>query len=264
MVNLFAFEFMRRAFVAALFISVMTPMIGQVIVLRRMAPVGDALSHTSLAGVAIGMAFNFNPVMGAFIAAVCAGFALEFSRRIFSKYAELSVSVVLSLGIALAAIFSGMAQGPGFEGFLFGSIVAVSDTEILVIVILSVLVVSALIFLYRPLMHITFDEESAMAQGINVKAVNLIFTLLTAVTVAVSARTVGVLIISSLMVIPVACAMQISKGYLQNLIYSVIFAIIFTITGLVLSFYFDLRPGGTIVLIGIFTLVLLVAIRGKR
>jgi len=262
--DLFGFEFMRRALLAALCVSLMTPMIGQVIVLRRMSTVGDALSHTGLAGVAIGLAFGFNPVAGAFAAAVCAGLALELIRRRFARYAELSVSITLSLGVGLAAIFSGMAQGTGFYSFLFGSIVAIGDNELRAIVGLSALVVGITLFLYRPLLHISFDEESAAAAGIPVKAVNLAFTLLTAVVVAVSARTVGALIVSSLMVIPVACAMQLSRGYRENLIYSVLFALIFTMTGLVLSFYFDLRPGGAIVLTGIVVLVLLIIIRPKR
>ena len=262
--ELFTFEFMRRAFLAALCVSIMTPMIGQVIVLRRMSTVGDALSHTGLAGVAIGLALGFNPVAGAFATAVCAGLALELIRRHFARYAELSVSITLSLGVGLAAVFSGMAPGTGFYGFLFGSIVAISDRELMAIVGLSAVVATVTVFLYRPLLHIAFDEESAIASGIPVKSVNLIFTLLTAVAVAISARTVGALIVSSLMVIPVACAMQISRGYKDNLIYSVMFALLFTITGLVLSFYYDLRPGGTIVLTGIAVLVLLIFLRSIK
>ena len=255
---------MRRALLAALCVSMMTPMIGQVIVLRRMSTVGDALSHTGLAGVAIGLALGFNPVAGAFITAIGAGLALELIRRRFARFAELSVSITLSLGVGLAAVFSGMAQGTGFYGFLFGSIVAIGDVELRVIIGLSAVVVAVTLFLYRPLLHIAFDEESAIAAGIPVKVINLVFTLLTAVTVAISARTVGALIVSSLMVIPVACAMQVSKGYKQNLIYSVCFAFLFTIVGLVLSFYFDLRPGGAIVLTGIAVLMLLIIIRSQR
>lgn len=259
--DLFAFEFMRRAFLAALCVSVMTPMIGQVIVLRRMSTVGDALSHTGLAGVAIGLAFGFNPVAGAFAAAVCTGLALEIIRRHFSRYAELSVSITLSLGVGLAAIFSAMVPGVAFFGFLFGSIVAISDGELYAIAGLSFAVVAITLFLYRPLLHITFDEESAKAAGIPVNRINLIFTILTAVTVAVAARTVGALIVSSMMVIPVACAMQISRGYKENLIFSVLFATLFTVSGLVLSFYFDLRPGGTIVLVGIIVLMITILLK---
>lgn len=262
--ELFTFEFMRRAMFAALCVSIITPMIGQVIVLRRMATVGDALSHTGLAGVAIGLAFGFNPVAGAFGAAVCAGLSLELIRRRFSRYADISVSITLSLGVGLAAIFSGMAPGTGFYGFLFGSIVAIGDGELWAIGGLSALVIAVTIFLYRPLLHIAFDEESAATSGIPVKTINLVFTILTAVAVAISARIVGALIVSSLMVIPVACAMQISRGYKENLIFSVFFAFLFTIFGLVLSFYYDLRPGGAIVLSGIAVLILLILIRPKR
>ena len=259
--ELFGFEFMRRAFLAALCVSVMTPMIGQVIVLRRMSTVGDALSHTGLAGVTIGLAMGFNPVIGAFMAAVCAGVALEVIRRHFTRYAELSVGVTLSFGVGLAAVFSAMAPGAAFLGFLFGSIVAISDGELWAIVGLSAAVITVSLFLYRPLLHITFDEESAAAAGIPVKRINLIFTMLTAVAVAIAARTVGALIVSSLMVIPVACAMQISRGYKENLVYSILFASLFTMTGLILSFYFDLRPGGAIVLTGVAVLTATILLR---
>ncbi|MCL2398112.1 MAG: metal ABC transporter permease [Defluviitaleaceae bacterium] len=262
--ELFSFEFMRRALLAALCISIITPMIGQVIVLKRMSTVGDALSHTGLAGVAIGLVLGFNPIIGAFAAAICAGLALELIRRRFSWYAELSVSITLSLGVGLAAVFSGMAPGAGFYNFLFGSIVAISNGELFSIAMLSIIVVGITIFLYRPLLHIAFDEESAVSAGIPVNTINLIFTILTAVAVAISARTVGALIISSLMVIPVACAMQISRGYKENLIYSIMFAFLFTMAGLILSFYFNLRPGGAIVLIGIAVLVLLIIVRPRR
>ncbi|MCL1988315.1 MAG: metal ABC transporter permease [Firmicutes bacterium] len=264
MLEILSFDFMRRALLVALCISVMTPMIGQVIVLRRMSTVGDALSHTGLAGVAIGLAVGVNPVVGAFVVAVFAGFALEIIRRNFSQYAELSVSIMLSLGVGLAAVFSSFVSGAGFYSFLFGSIVAISNGELITIIALTGLVLAVSFVLYRPLLHIAFDEESAITAGIPVKSINLVFTMLTAVVVAVSARTVGALIVSSLMVIPVACAMQISQGYKQNLILAILFAILFTMVGLVLSFYFDLRPGGAIVLTGIFVLIILIIIKNRK
>jgi len=258
MLEMLNYEFMQRAFLVALCISVMTPMIGQVIVLRRMSTVGDALSHTGLAGVAIGLSIGINPVVGAFVMAVLAGLTLEIIRRKFAQYAELSVSITLSLGVGLAAVFSSFVSGASFYGFLFGSIVAISTTELITITVLTGFVAAVTCGLYRPLLHIAFDEESALTAGIPVKIINLVFTTLTAIVVAISARTVGALIVSSLMVIPVACAMQVSRGYKQNLILSILFAIIFTMAGLTLSFYYDLRPGGTIVLIAIATLVVLI------
>ena len=261
--QIFEYEFMRRALLAALCISIVAPMLGQVIVLRRMSTVGDALSHTGLAGVAIGLALGFNPVAGAFAAAICAGLALELIRRHFAQYAELSVSITLSVGVGLAAIFSGMAPGAGFYGFLFGSIVAIPSGELYAVVALSFVVICVSLILYRPMLHIAFDEESAAASGIPVKAINLTFTILTAIAVAISARTVGALIVSSLMVIPVACAMQISRGYKQNLIYSIIFALSSTTIGITLSFHFDLRPGGAIVITGVATLVALIVVRRR-
>ena len=122
-------------------------------------------------------------------------------------------------------------------------------------VVLSILVMVAFIALYKELMHMAFDESGARIVGIPVKTVNFIFTILTALTVAIASRTVGALIVSSIMVIPVACAMRFSSSYRMTVILAVIFAIVFTIIGLTMSFYYGLKPGGTIVMAGVITLI---------
>ena len=120
---------------------------------------------------------------------------------------------------------------------------------------LSAVVILAVIFLYKELFYITLDEESARLAGIPVKSINFIFTLLTAVTISISARTVGTLVISSLIVLPVATAMQVAKSYRQTVIFAVMFAITSTLLGLYISYYAAFKPGGTIVLIGVIILI---------
>jgi len=189
---------------------------------------------------------------------------IEGFRRAFGKYAEISTTVVLSAGVGLTAIFSGFVQGStNLNSFLFGSIVAISDFELFFSIGLSVVVLLASLFLYRELFFISFDETTAKIRGVPVGAVNLVFMLLTAITVSVASRTVGALMISSLMVIPVACAMQVAKSYRQTLIFSVLFALIFTFLGLFLAYYLNLKPGGTIVLCGVIVLIPLL-IRGRN
>ena len=140
---------------------------------------------------------------------------------------------------------------------------AISQAELYTVIILSLVVLAAGILLYRALFFITFDEQAAALSGIPVRTVNLAFTLMTAVVVAVASRTVGALVISSLMIIPVACSMLISRSYLGNLIISVVFAMLFTVSGLVLTAFYNIKPGGTIVLIGIAVLLLLLPFRKK-
>ena len=164
----------------------------------------------------------------------------------------------MSAGIGLAGVLSGFTDSStGFSSFLFGSIVAITDFELYLVVILSILVMLTFILLYKELRYIAFDEEGARLIGIPVKAVNFIFTILTALTISIASRTVGTLIVSSIMVIPVACAMKLTSSYRMTIILSILFALVFTSIGLSLSFYVGLKPGGTIVLSGVLTLILL-------
>ncbi len=263
--EIFQMEFMQRALIVAVFISIITPIIGNVIVLKRLSTIGDALSHSGLAGVTIGLCVGINPVLSAVIVSVLAALTIEYIRRGFPNYSELATAIVLSFGVGLAAVFSGFVKNAAtLNSFLFGSIVAISDFEMWVVILLSIVVIVVAAVLYRELFYVTFDEEGAGLSGVPVKSVNLIFTVLTAIVVSVAARTVGVLVISSLMVVPVACAMLISKSYKQNIVLSVIFALVFTITGLMITAFYDIKPGGTIVLVGIAVLLVLLLMRKRR
>lgn len=256
MLEIFQYDFMQKAFLVGILIAIITPSIGVIVVLKRLSMIGDSLSHNSLAGVAAGLAFGINPILGAVLFSIAAAFGIERIRKSFPKYSEIAIAVIMSTGIGLAGILSGFVKNStNFNSFLFGSIVAISDFELYLVVGLSIIVILAVVFLYKELFYITFDEESARLAGIPLKSINVIFTLLTAVTISVSARTVGTLVISSLMVLPVATAMQIAKSYKQTVIYSIIFAIIFTVLGLYISYYADSKPGGTIVIVGVLILI---------
>ena len=250
---MFEYEFMRRAFLVGLLLATIIPCIGTIIVLKRLSMMGDALSHTSLAGVAAGLLIGANPIV-----TLVAGFGIDFIRKKFPRYSEISIAITMSAGIGLAGVLSGFTDSStGFSSFLFGSIVAITDFELYLVVILSILVMLTFILLYKELRYIAFDEEGARLIGIPVKTVNFIFTILTALTISIASRTVGTLIVSSIMVIPVACAMKLTSSYRMTIILSILFALVFTSIGLSLSFYVGLKPGGTIVLSGVLTLILL-------
>ncbi len=257
--------FMQRAFIVGILLAVIIPLIGVVVVLKRLSMIGDALSHTSLAGVALGLILGINPVVGAVVTCTVAAFSIEFIRKKIPKYAEISISIIMSVGIGLASILSGYVKSAtDFNSFLFGSIVAITDGELYLVIAISVAVMVAFFLFYREFMYISFDEKSARLAGVPVRRMNFLITILTAVTVSVASRSVGALIVSSMMVIPVACAMQLSKSYKQTVIYSVLFAVVFTIIGLTVSYYFSLKPGGTIVMAGVAVLVVLMTFSGKN
>ena len=256
MLEMFQYTFMQKAFLVGILLAIIIPLIGVIVVLKRLSMIGDALSHTSLAGVALGLLLGIEPIVGAVVVCVVAAFSIETIRRRLPRYAEISISIIMSVGIGLASVLTGFIEdGAAFNSYLFGSIVAITDTEVLMVVIVTVIVVATFLLLYKELMFITFDEQGAILAGLPVKKINFIITLLTAITVSVAARSVGALIVSSLMVIPVACAMQIANSYKKTVLYSVLFAVAFTVVGLVLSYYFNLKPGGTIVLTGVVVLI---------
>lgn len=260
--EIFEYAFMQKAFLVGTLLAIIIPCIGVIVVLKRLSMIGDALSHTSLAGVAAGLLLGINPILGAIITCIIAAFGIEAIRKKIPKYSEMAIAIIMSAGIGLAGVLSGMVNSSAnFNSFLFGSIVAISDFEMTLVVAVSIIVLTTFLLLFKELFYISLDERSARLAGIPVGIINSIFTILTAVTVSVAARTVGALIVSSLMVIPVSCSMQLAKSYRQTVFYSIGFAVMFTIIGLTVSYYAELRPGGTIVLVGVFSLVIILILR---
>lgn len=260
--SIFEYEFMQRAFIVGILLAMIIPCIGIIVVLKRLSMIGDALSHSSLAGVAAGLILGINPILGAIVTCIAAALGIEAIRKKIPKYSEMSIAIIMSAGIGLAGVFSGFVKNAAnFNSFLFGSIVSISDFELILVIGISCTVMLAFILLYKELFYIAFDERSARLAGIPVKAVNFIFTILTAATVSVAARTVGALIVSSMMVVPVACGMQFGKSYRQTVLYSVGFAVFSTVAGLFLAYYARLKPGGTIVLVGVFCFIISLIIK---
>lgn len=256
--DIFSYAFMQRAFLVGVLLAVIIPCIGTTVVLKRLSMIGDALSHTSLAGVAAGLILSVNPILGATLACIAAAFGIEFIRKKIPKYAELSIAIIMSAGVGFAGVLSGYVKNAAnFNSFLFGSIVSISNFEVFLVMGLSLVVLVSFVLLYKELFFVSLDEHAARMAGVRVNIINSVFTLLTALTVSVAARTVGALVVSSLMVVPVACGMQLGKSYLQTVLYSVGGAVCFTVAGLFASYYWGMKPGGAIVLIGVAVLVLL-------
>ncbi len=259
---MFELNFMIRAFIAGIVIAVITPSVGVVVVLKRFSMIGDTLSHASLAGVAAGIIGGINPIAGSIAACVLAAFSIEAVRKLFPKYSEIALSVILSTGVGLAGVLTGFIKDAGeFNKYLFGTIIGITDFELYLIIAAGAVILTAFLFMYKALLYMTFDEESARLAGVPVRRVNFVFMLLIALTVSISVQTIGILIISSLMVLPVACSMQVSKSFKQTVIISVIFGLIFVLAGLTISYYADLKPGGTIALTGVACLIITYAVK---
>jgi zinc transport system permease protein len=263
--SIFNYDFMIRALLVGAMVAVMAPLIGQTIVLKRMSMVGDAIAHTTLAGVAIGLILNVDPLISATITALIGVYLIDFLRERLPNYADVAIAILMSLGIGLAATLSSFVRDTNrFSAYLFGSIVAIGEQEVWMISGVVVLVVSIYLLFYKEIFAITFDEKMAKHTGINVKLVNLIFMTMLGVTLSIAAKTVGSLILSSLLILPVATAMQISRSYRSTLVWAIGFSLFFILGGLVISFYGGVKPGGSVVLLGVLTYMLILPLRRRN
>lgn len=262
---MFEYTFMQNAIIVGVLISLVCPMIGIFLVLRRYSMIGDSLAHASLAGVAIGLLLEANPILSAFLLTSFFGVLIEALRNTFRRYAELVLIIVMSLsvGIAITIISAGLVH-TNVESFLFGSILTVSESDVWSVVVLSIISIGLILWLYPQLVLITFDEDGARVAGVKTKTINYIFSILVAATVSVSIRVVGILVISSLIALPVATALQLQKGFRRTLQFSVLFSFIDVLGGLGFSLLIDAAPGGVTAIVAVVTLLIVIAYKQLR
>lgn len=263
MLDIFAYDFLRRAFIVGGLLAVILPCIGLTVLLKRLSMMGDTLAHASLAGVAFGLLVGLNPLLFAAIACVVAGLGIETIASKLKAYQEISTVIILSAAIGLAGIFSSFTSGNSFSSYLFGSIVTISDSEFYLVIAIAVLVVLVYRLIYKQLYLVVFDTKAATVLGINQRLINVVFTFLSAITISIAAKTIGSLIVSSLLVLPVICAMQFTKTYKQTLFVSILLSLSYVYVGLLASYYFNLKPGSLIVLIAVFVLMISMLVKHK-
>ena len=252
------FAFMRNALAAGFMLSMIIPMIGVVMVNRKTSMIGDSLSHVSLAGVALGLILGFNPVLGAMIVCIIAAFAIEYIRKRFPHYGDMATAVITSAGLGTAAVLTKFAVGGNnFESYLFGSISSVTINDVLGVGVVFIAVVLANIFLYGALLDISIDLNLARLAGVNIGVVNGIFTLLTAITIALSCKIVGALLVLSILVLPVATALIVCHSYKTTLIFSTGLGMIYTMAGIVISYHYDVATGGAIVILAVIFMIVI-------
>jgi zinc transport system permease protein len=270
--GLFQYEFLQNAFFAGILIGFIAPLLGVFIVVRRLSLIADALSHVTLAGIAVslflekklGLNQGLNPLYMGMTFSVIGSLFIEKLRVVYKHYQELAIPIILSGGIGVGVIFISLADGFNTDLFtyLFGSVSAVSRGDLWTVLGISCFVLLVIILFYKELFLLSFDEEHALVSGIKARTIHFIFIVTVALVIAASMRIVGILLVSSLMTLPVAASMRVAKGFKQTIILSVIFGEISVIIGLVLSYYLDIAPGGTIVMLAV--VILLGAIGWKK
>jgi len=249
--EIFQYEFMVLAFIAGLITAIIAPTMGMFLVARRYSFMADTLAHVSLAGVAIGYLTKTEPILMAMLVSALTALWVEALRRKKRTLGESALSMFLSGGLALAAVLLSASQGlnVNLHSVLFGSIATVNRSDVLIISVLGVGAIVTISLLYKELTCIAFDEELAETGGIPTRFINMIFVILVAITVSISMRIIGVLLIGALMVIPVIAAMQFDRSFRQTLWIAISLSLLSVIVGLFVSYYAGFSSGGTIVLI---------------
>ena len=244
-------EFMRLAFAVGAVVGLLAPTVGFFLVQRRQSLVGDGIGHVAFAGVAAGYLLDVSPVLTALIASVLGAIAIELLRTRWGAAGDQALALVFYTGIALGVVLvsSAGALNVNLFQYLFGSILTVTRTDLVVVAVLGAVALAVMTLSYRALAGVTLDEEGARVQGVPVDRLNVLVAVLAATTVAVSMRIVGVLLVAALMVLPVSAAARIARSMLQTLALGVVVAVASVLGGLTISYYADLPPGGTIVLV---------------
>ncbi|MGH3735895.1 MAG: metal ABC transporter permease [Micromonosporaceae bacterium] len=266
--NLFAYDFLRNALYGALIIGLIAPAVGIYLVQRRMSLIGDGLGHVALTGVAVGFLTGTSPVLTAVLVATAGAIAIELLRA----YGRLSGDIALALlfygGIAGGVLLVGLAgdkSNANLLSYLFGSLLTTSDQDLVAIAVLGLLVLLVTVGARPWLFAVCHDEEYARVAGLPVRALNLALAITAAVTVTVAMRAVGLLLVSALMVVPVATAQQLTRGFATTMAAAMGLGIAVAGSGVYASFQLDVAPGAAIVVLALAVFVVVaVAAAGVR
>ena len=247
------YGFMQRALISGVAVAITCSAIGLFLVLRQQSLFADGLSHMAFGGIAIGLFTNLYPIWTALIVSILAALGITRLRESTKMPSDSAVAVLLSTGLAIGVILIGLAGGFTVDlySFLFGSILLISIQDQETILLASAVILSILYIFYQKLIYVTFDEEQAKVSGINVSRLNYLFVILASISVIVSVRLVGVLLISSLIVIPNITAIMFGKGFKKTALISLSIAIMSVLLGVIISYIMNLAPGGTIVITSI-------------
>jgi zinc transport system permease protein len=244
-------EFMRLAFATGAIVGVLAPAVGFFLVERRMSLIGDAIGHVAFAGVAVGLLLGVSPVLTALAAAVTGAIAIEWLRSHRRTTGDQALALVFYTGIAAGVVVVSAAGSfdVGLFAFLFGSILTVTSADLALVAALGGVALVTIALLYRALAAAVLDEEGARVAGVPIGVLNVLLAVLTALTVALSMRIVGILLTAALMVLPVIAAARVAWSMRSTILLAIAIGFCSVLAGLTLAYYADLPPGGTIVLI---------------
>ena len=263
--NLFDFsflnyEFMQRAFLAVIAMSIFAPILGIFLILRRQSLMSDTLSHVSLAGVAFGVILGISPTFSTILIVVVAAIFLEYLRTIYKNFMEIGTAILMSTGLAVSLIImsrAGGRSGVSLEQYLFGSIVTISREQVISLFVIAAAVLLLAFLFLRPMYILTFDEDTAFVDGLPVRAMSIAFNIVTGIAIALMIPAAGALLVSTIMVLPASIALRIGKSFRAVIFIGMGIGFVGMLAGLLSSYYAETPASASIslIFIGIFLLV---------
>jgi len=252
-----SYGFMQKALIAGIAVGLICSFMGTFLVLRRYSLFGDGIAHVAFGGISVGLFLGVFPLWTAFIVSIFGGIGLQKLRQSTKISGDAAVAVVLVSGLAVGVILVSSSGGFSVDlfSFLFGSILLISNEDTIMILAISSGIIATLVVLQKQFLHLTFNEEQAKLVGLRTTLLNYAFVILASITVVTSMRLVGILLISALIVIPNITAMMFGKGFKKTVCISMGISVISVIGGILLSYFLNLAPSGTIVVIAVGILV---------
>ena len=248
-IGMFSYSFMVRAIIVGGLVALCASLLGVVLVLKRYSMIGDGLSHVGFGAMAVGLAFNQAPLMVAIPVVIIAAFLLLRVSENSKIKGDAAIGLISSSALAIGMVVNAMSNGTNIDlnSYMFGSILAIDKSEMILCIILGIVVIVAFIYFYHPIFAITFDESFARATGLKVELYKTILSVLTAVTIVIGMRIMGTLLISSLIIFPALSAMRVTNRFKNVMFTSVLISVFCFFTGLIASYLMELPTGATIV-----------------
>ncbi|MBN1109764.1 MAG: metal ABC transporter permease [Methanomassiliicoccales archaeon] len=247
--SLFQYQFFVLALIGGTLAAIVSSWIGLFLILRKESMLVDGVAHTAFGGVALGLFIGIDPILGALVVSAVSVYGITYMRRKGLAQSDSAIAVMLAIGFSLGIIIISMANGFNVEllSYLFGSILTMSYNDVIVLSVLTLGAIGFLVFFYKEMLALTFDEDGAHMQGIPVQGMTMAFNLLVAVTIALSIKVIGIILVVALMVLPGLTALQLHRSFKSTLVASSLFGIFATIMGIILSALFNVATSGVIV-----------------
>jgi len=247
------YGFVQRAIIAGSFIAVLCSALGMFLVLRGLSLIGDGLAHVTFGSVAVGLLLKVYPVYASIPIVLLSGYGIMKLMEKARLYGDAAIGIVSAAGIAVGVLIASVAGGFNVDlfSYLFGNILAIREEEVKLSVALSAIVIAAIILYYHELLSITFDEDLARVSGIKTKTINTVLILLTALAVVLAMRVVGIMLVSALLILPSVSAFQVARSFKSAIVISCFFSVLSVLSGILVSFSFNLPTGATIVILNI-------------